>query len=76
MMRLFDQTRRRGELLPFAEQAGIGVIVYSPMGSGMLSGRMTRERVEQTPDQVDPILVAADLELTGEDLDQIEGRSQ
>ena len=27
------------ELLPFAEREGIGVIVYSPMGSGLLSGR-------------------------------------
>ena len=34
------------EILPLAEREGIGVIVYSPMGSGMLSGGMTRERVE------------------------------
>ena len=39
-----------GELLPFAEQAGIGVIVYSPMGSGLLTGRMTRERIASMPD--------------------------
>jgi len=38
------------ELLPFAEREGIGVIVYSPMGSGMLSGGMTRERVESLPE--------------------------
>jgi len=38
------------ELLPFAEQEGIGVIVYSPMGSGMLSGGMTRARVESLPE--------------------------
>ena len=38
------------ELLPYAERAGIGVIVYSPMGSGMLAGRMTRERIAQLAD--------------------------
>jgi aryl-alcohol dehydrogenase-like predicted oxidoreductase len=38
------------EILPFAEGEGIGVIVYSPMGSGMLSGGMTRERIERLPD--------------------------
>jgi aryl-alcohol dehydrogenase-like predicted oxidoreductase len=37
-------------LLPFAEREGIGVIVYSPMGSGMLSGGMTRARVEGLPE--------------------------
>jgi aryl-alcohol dehydrogenase-like predicted oxidoreductase len=37
------------ELLPFVEREGIGVIVYSPMGSGLLTGRMTRERIQQMP---------------------------
>jgi len=37
------------ELLPFAEREGIGVIVYSPMSSGLLTGRMTRERIENLP---------------------------
>jgi aryl-alcohol dehydrogenase-like predicted oxidoreductase len=124
------------ELLPFAEREGIGVIVYSPMGSGLLTGRMTRERIDglpdddwrkrdsrfnepqlsqnlelverlqavadhhrtapgalaiawtlrhpavdgaivglRSPEQVDPLLPAADLELTDQDLDQIEGRA-
>jgi aryl-alcohol dehydrogenase-like predicted oxidoreductase len=38
------------QILPFAEHEGIGVIVYSPMGSGMLTGRMTRERIQAMPD--------------------------
>ena len=33
------------DLLPFAEREDIGVIVYSPMGSGMLAGKMSRERI-------------------------------
>jgi aryl-alcohol dehydrogenase-like predicted oxidoreductase len=37
-------------ILPFAEQNGIGVIAYSPMGSGVLTGAMTRERVADLPD--------------------------
>lgn len=122
------------EFLPFAEREGIGVIAYSPMGSGLLTGKMTRERIAglaeddwrkhdprfnepelsrnlelverltvvadrydttpgavavawalrnpavdgaivgfRRPDQVDPILPAASLELTDEDLAEIEG---
>jgi aryl-alcohol dehydrogenase-like predicted oxidoreductase len=125
------------ELLPFTEREGIGVIVYSPMGSGILTGGMTRERVESLPDddwrkrderfnepqlsanlelvarlgavadrhdttpgavavawtlrhpavdgaivgfrradQVDPILPAANLELTDQDIAEIEGDNQ
>jgi aryl-alcohol dehydrogenase-like predicted oxidoreductase len=38
------------DILPFTERAGIGVIVYSPMSSGLLTGRMTRERIAGMPD--------------------------
>ncbi|GAC1566621.1 MAG: aldo/keto reductase [Ktedonobacteraceae bacterium] len=38
------------ELLPFCEEHKIGVIVYSPMASGLLTGMMTRERIENMPD--------------------------
>lgn len=38
------------DILPFAERAGIGVIAYSPMGSGLLSGAMTRKRIASLPD--------------------------
>jgi aryl-alcohol dehydrogenase-like predicted oxidoreductase len=125
------------EILPVAEQNGIGVIVYSPMGSGLLTGGMTRERIEnladddwrkrderfnepqlspnlelvarlaavadrhdttpgavavawtlrhpavdgaivgfRRPDQVDPILPAANLELTDQDIAEIEGSTR
>ncbi len=33
------------ELLPYCESQGIGVIAYSPMQAGLLTGAMTRERV-------------------------------
>jgi aryl-alcohol dehydrogenase-like predicted oxidoreductase len=125
------------EVLPYAEREGMGVIAYSPMGSGLLTGRMTRERIEslaegdwrkrdprfqeplltehlelverltavaqrhgttpgaiavawtlrhpavdgaivgfRRPDQVEPILPAANLELTDEDVAEIEGRDR
>ena len=124
------------EILPFAEREDIGVIVYSPMGSGLLTGAITRERIAampaddwrrsdarftepqlsrhlgiaarlrevadsydttpgavavawtlrnpavdgaitgfRRPAQVDPILAAANLELTAADVTLIEGRS-
>ena len=37
------------EILPFAQANGIGVINYSPMLSGMLTGAMTAERVAALP---------------------------
>ncbi len=38
------------EILPFCKQHGIGVINYSPMVSGLLTGAMTKERVANLPD--------------------------
>lgn len=121
-------------ILPYTREHGIGVIAYSPMGSGMLTGAMTRERAAtlpendwrkhdprfnepqlsrnielvdrltavadlhdttpgavaiawtlrnpavdgaivgfRRPDQVDPIITAANLELSGEDIEHIGG---
>ena len=36
--------------LPFVAANNIGVIVYSPMASGLLSGKMTKERVMNFPE--------------------------
>jgi aryl-alcohol dehydrogenase-like predicted oxidoreductase len=37
------------EILPFARENNIGVIVYSPMRAGLLTGKMTRERAQNLP---------------------------
>jgi aryl-alcohol dehydrogenase-like predicted oxidoreductase len=37
-------------ILPFCQEEGIGVIVYSPMASGLLTGKMTRERIAKLPE--------------------------
>ncbi|HJZ98838.1 MAG TPA: aldo/keto reductase [Candidatus Solibacter sp.] len=39
-----------GQVLPYCHQHGIGVIVYSPMKSGLLTGKMTKERVAAMPE--------------------------
>lgn len=61
------------EILPYAQANNIGVIVYSPMKSGLLSGAMTRERVaampeddfrKRTPNFKEPLL-SRHLELAG-----------
>jgi aryl-alcohol dehydrogenase-like predicted oxidoreductase len=37
------------EILPFAKENNIGVIVYSPMRAGLLTGKMTKERAQNLP---------------------------
>ena len=37
------------EILPFCQQNNIGVINYSPMSSGLLTGKMTAERIKAMP---------------------------
>jgi aryl-alcohol dehydrogenase-like predicted oxidoreductase len=38
------------DVLPYSYLHNIGVIVYSPMQSGLLTGAMTRERIAKLPD--------------------------
>jgi aryl-alcohol dehydrogenase-like predicted oxidoreductase len=38
------------DILPYCQKHNIGVIVYSPMKSGLLTGKMTKERVASLPD--------------------------
>ncbi len=37
------------EVLPYCRSNNIGVIVYSPMASGLLTGAMTRQRIAKLP---------------------------
>lgn len=37
-------------ILPFCEARGLGVLAYSPLASGLLTGTMTRERIASLPD--------------------------
>jgi len=48
----YSLIRRRieNEILPHCEKQDIGVIVYSPMASGLLTGAMTRERAAKLPE--------------------------
>ncbi|MGV0028730.1 aldo/keto reductase [Phormidesmis priestleyi] len=38
------------DVLPFCQENNIGVIVYSPMQSGLLAGSMTADRIAHMPD--------------------------
>ena len=40
----------QNEILPYCREHNIGVINYSPMTSGLLTGKMSAERVAQMPD--------------------------
>lgn len=42
--------KAEAEMLPFAQANNIGVIVYSPMRAGLLTGKMTKERAANLPD--------------------------
>jgi len=53
------------EILPYTQANNIGVIIYSPMKSGLLTGAMTRERIagmpaddfrQRTPNFKEPLL--------------------
>ncbi|MGQ9608031.1 MAG: aldo/keto reductase [bacterium] len=39
------------EILPYCAKNNIGVVCYSPMAKGLLTGAFTRERVESLPDE-------------------------
>lgn len=47
----YSMVRREieAEILPYVEAQSIGVLAYSPMGSGLLAGGMTRQRIENLP---------------------------
>jgi len=44
------RTEIEDSILPFCQQHNIGVLVYSPMQSGLLTGSMTQERIQNLPD--------------------------
>jgi aryl-alcohol dehydrogenase-like predicted oxidoreductase len=43
------RSKIEAQIIPYCEQQGIGVISYSPMASGLLTGAMTRERAAALP---------------------------
>jgi aryl-alcohol dehydrogenase-like predicted oxidoreductase len=47
----YSMLRRKieSDVLPHCQENGIGILAYSPMHSGMLTGSMTRERAENLP---------------------------
>ncbi len=73
------------KILPYCEEHDIGVIVYSPMRSGLLTGKMTPERVANLPsddwrrnaDDFQEPRLSRNLELVGllEEIGREHGRS-
>jgi aryl-alcohol dehydrogenase-like predicted oxidoreductase len=63
------------DILPFTEREGVGVIVYSPMSSGLLTGRMTRQRIQAMPEddwrKQDPRFVEPELSRNLELVDRL-----
>lgn len=49
----YNMTKRdvEKELLPFCGKNNIGVVCYSPMGKGILTGAFTRERIQNMSDE-------------------------
>jgi aryl-alcohol dehydrogenase-like predicted oxidoreductase len=39
----------RNDVIPWCEDHGVGVIVYAPMASGLLTGKFNRQRIEGLP---------------------------
>jgi aryl-alcohol dehydrogenase-like predicted oxidoreductase len=71
------------DVLPYCAEQNIGVIAYSPMGSGLLTGAMTRERLANLPEddwrrrgpQFQEPLVTRNLKIVGK-LKEIASRHQ
>ncbi len=71
------------DVLPYCAEHNIGVIAYSPMGSGLLTGAMTRERLANLPEddwrrrgpQFQEPLVTRNLKIVGK-LKEIASRHQ
>jgi aryl-alcohol dehydrogenase-like predicted oxidoreductase len=47
---LIDRSAEEDGVLAYAEETGAGVVVYSPLASGLLGGGMTPERIAALPD--------------------------
>ena len=56
------------DILPFCQQQNIGVIVYSPMYAGLLTGAMTRERVAIKVGSISESVVVSGRQLHGADI--------